>query len=169
MHPGLGHLRRPGRCDLGRSDRFMARKRGASPPERGLLARDQRRQSVVRRRELPHRYWQLRPDPAQRGVRRHPRLALERAGQHAGDRSAGHGRRRPLGELLGFSRVVLRARPRDHLRPLQRTARHLVDVLAGRLYHVRRMASGGDAVVDQRSALRRRDPTGARRRERLGR
>src|SRR3989442_323161 len=69
--------------------------------------------------------------PAPGRARRRPRPPLERARRGAREGAADDARRRPHARLLGLGGTGVPERPGRDLRPLQRAARRLVELLAG--------------------------------------
>ena len=134
VRPGLGHLRRAVRLIIGRCHEGLAYRCGPRAAQRGLLARNQRREGESRRLRLPPRNRALRGDAECGGAGRDPRPPLERTGHGGRHRPAGDGGREPLDRVLVVCRKDVSIKPQRALRPLQRASRHQLAVLAGRLH-----------------------------------
>ena len=156
LHPGLGHLRRPGRRGFDRGDRSWKTNAVRVPLNEdcwlGINGVDAAYGGANYRKAIGDYVTRLHaagfvvildlhwPRPA-RPRRRRSRMA---DADHAPD-------------VLAVGRDVLQERPRGDLRPLQRAARHLVAVLARRLHNLGGVADGRHAVARQRGARHRRD------------
>jgi hypothetical protein len=122
----------------------------------------------VRRRAVPSGRSRVRATtPCRRPLRNH-RPPLECARHRACARSAAPRRCRPFPCVLALGRCGLPRQPLSPLRSLQRAARHLVELLAGRLPHPRGVEGRRDATARERSPVDRCKAADLARRPELG-
>jgi hypothetical protein len=122
----------------------------------------------VRRRAVPSGRSRVRATtPCRRPLRNH-RPPLECARHRACARSAAPRRCRPFPCVLALGRCGLPRQPLSPLRSLQRAARHIVELLAGRLPHPRGVEGRRDATARERSPVDRCKAADLARRPELG-